>query len=78
MRAFGKPRSGGADPIELKEVCVSANSEVLRALARFIAECADRMDQPARDAFSHDHFLAHHPKLGRRTPDFIVGNPRSH
>jgi hypothetical protein len=75
MRAYGKPR-GTVEPVELAEVTIVANPDVLRSLAQFITDCAEQMERGNRLKFSHDHFLGHHPRLGRRTPDFIVGDPK--
>ena len=61
----------GFSQINLADALVAP--DVLRALAQFIVDCADRMEQPGA-RFSHDHFRPE--KVGRRTPDIVVCNPR--
>lgn len=73
MRAYGyKKNEIGNGLLELKEVTISANSDVLRKIADFILECAKNIEKDP-DRWSHEHFKAE----DKNPPEFIISNPRA-
>ena len=58
MKLFGyvnsEARPGDVVPASLAEVTVVASPAELRSMARFLGECADRMDKMG-DTFDHEH-----------------------
>ena len=81
MRAHGKARGGPAGGFELSELTITANPEVLRELAKWMLSFADELQKPGYGS-SHVHFREEMEqrglKVGRRTPDVILCNPRFH
>lgn len=57
-------------PLALAEVTLNADPEELRAMAKFLADCADEMDRMGV-AFDHVH-LGDRMKNFRSSPHFVV------
>ena len=75
MKAYGRPRKAGPSPdLELGEVSLLATPESLRALARFLAESADQMEQHGPD-FGHNHLRDSAHGWQQDWADFIVAKP---
>ena len=76
MRIYGYSRKEvGKGLLEMREVTVSANPVVLKAMANFLRTCAEAMEKdPMR--WDHEHFAPPTGTSGQHTPSFIVTNPR--
>lgn len=74
MRIYGyKKKDCGNGLQEMREMTISANSDVLRKIAKFILKCADEIDKNSNN-WSHEHFAE---VEGKNIPDLIVSNPRA-
>lgn len=74
MKLYGYADEGrqpeAITPLSLTEVTLCATPEELRALSRFLADCADEMNL-MRASFDHVH-LSDRNKAFRPSPHFIV------
>ena len=76
MKAFGyaKRKASASGLMEMREVSFTGSPDTIRAVARFLASAADRMEQHG-SAFWHEHFRDVSPEWQKEWPDIIVVQP---
>ena len=73
MKLFGYSRGDEIQLLELREVTLSADPKLLRAMAEFLSECADGIEAKGT-TWEHAHFEANKDFAHEDVPQFIVFN----
>ena len=74
MKAFGyaKKKASPSGLLAMREVSFSGSPEEIRAVARFLADTADKMEQSP--SFGHSHLQDACPEWEEEWPDIIVAS----
>lgn len=68
LKLYGYSSSDGERLLKLREVTLFADSKQVKALSKFLAQCAQEME--ANPEWEHQHFA------GGGSADIIVANPK--
>jgi hypothetical protein len=74
MKIFGYAKKQASLPglLEMSEVSFVGSPEQIRAVARFLTDSADKMEQS--QSFGHSHFQDECPEWQEEWPDVIVAS----